>query len=146
MMRSGGCSRAFIRTIASAGSGSSARSIWRGRSPLQSRPVTWSKTFLPFWREVPDDARLVVFHSAVLTYVTADRRQAFARILADVSRSRDVVWLSNEPPGVIPEMTVMAPPQNELRYLLGRTTLIGGRRRDELLALAHPHGAELAWL
>jgi hypothetical protein len=96
--------------------------------------------------QVPDDARLVVFHSAVLTYVTADRRQAFARILADVSRRRDVVWLSNEPPGVIPELTEMAPPQNELRYLVGRTTLIGGRRRDELLALAHPHGAELAWL
>src|SRR5262249_42897251 len=57
--------------------------------------------------EVPDNALLVVFHSAVLTYVTADRRQAFARILADVSRRRQVVWLSNEPPGVVPELAAM---------------------------------------
>jgi len=28
--------------------------------------------------DVPDDAQLVVFHSAVLSYVSADRRQAFA--------------------------------------------------------------------
>ena len=96
--------------------------------------------------EVPGDASLVVFHSAVLTYVPRDRREAFAAILADTSRRRDVVWLSNEPPGVVPEMTAMAPPQNDLRYLLGRTTFTRGERRDELLAISHPHGAELAWL
>jgi len=96
--------------------------------------------------DVPDEARLVVFHSAVLTYVSRERRQAFAALLADASKRRDIVWLSNEPPGVLPELAVMAPPANDLRYLLGRTCFTNGRRQDELLALSHPHGAELAWL
>jgi len=82
----------------------------------------------------------------VLTYVNRDRRAAFAGILAEISRERDVVWLSNEAPGVVPELTATAPPQSDLRYLLGRTTFTGGRRRDELLALAHPHGADVQWL
>ena len=96
--------------------------------------------------EAPDDAQLVVFHSAVLSYVGDDRRQAFADILADVSRRRDVVWLSNEGPGVIREVTALAPSLSELRFLLGRTRFTNGRRQDELLALAHPHGADLTWL
>lgn len=96
--------------------------------------------------EVPDDAQLVVFHSAALTYVRPDRRQAFADILADASKERDVVWLSNEAPGVVPEIGAPAPSLGERRFLLGRTVLTNGRRRDELLALAHPHGAELTWL
>ena len=96
--------------------------------------------------EVPDDAQLVVFHSAVLTYVKADRRQAFAGVLADASRKRDIVWLSNEPPGVVPEVAALAPPQSELRYLLSRTRFTNGQRRDQLLAHAHVHGADLTWL
>lgn len=96
--------------------------------------------------EAPDDAQLVVFHSAVLSYVSPDRRQAFADALADASKERDIVWLSNEASGVIPEMAALAPPPRELRFLLGRTSFTNGRRRDELLALAHPHGAELRWL
>lgn len=96
--------------------------------------------------EVPDDAQLVVFHSAVLTYVAPDRRQAFAEILAAASRRRDVVWLSNEAPGVIPEFTAMTPPSPELRFLLGRTRFTNRRRYDELLGFSHPHGAELTWL
>jgi len=96
--------------------------------------------------EVPNDAQLVVFHSAVLTYVKPDRRQAFAGVLADASTKRDIVWLSNEPPGVVPEVAASAPLQSELRYLLARTLFRGGRRRDELLAHAHPHGAQLTWL
>ena len=95
---------------------------------------------------VPEDARLVVFHSAVLGYVSPDRRQALAAALAEASKRRNVVWLSNEPPGVIPEVTALAPPLNERRFLLGRTKFTDGRRQDELLALTHPHGAELTWL
>jgi hypothetical protein len=96
--------------------------------------------------EVPDDAQLVVFHSAVLTYVKPDRRQAFAGVLAEASRKRDIVWLSNEPPGAVPEVAALAPAQGELRYLLSRTRFTNGRRRDELLAHAHVHGADVIWL
>ncbi len=96
--------------------------------------------------EVPDDAQLVVFHSAVLSYVSPDRRRAFASRLADASTRRAVVWLSNEAPGVVPEITALAPARGDLRFVLGRTHLANGYRRDELLALAHPHGSALAWL
>jgi len=94
----------------------------------------------------PDDAQLVVFHSAVLSYVSPDRRQAFAEVLAKASTRRDIVWLSNEAHGIVREVTALAPRLGELRFLLGRTRFTGGQRRDELLALAHPHGAELTWL
>jgi hypothetical protein len=91
--------------------------------------------------------QLVVFHSAVLSYVSRDRRPAFADVLAKTSRRRDVLWLVNEAAGVVPELTALAPsPPTSLRFLLGRTRFTNGQRRDELLALAHPHGAELAWL
>jgi hypothetical protein len=96
--------------------------------------------------DVPGGAQLVVFHSAVLGYVDLGRRHAFGDVLADESKRRDLVWLSNEAPGVLPEMTALAPPGSERRFLLGRTRFTNGQRRDELLALAHPHGADLTWL
>jgi hypothetical protein len=95
--------------------------------------------------EAPDDAELVVFHSAVLSYVSADRRQAFAGVLAEASKRRPIVWVSNEAYGIVREITALAPQQREHQFLLGRTRFTDGRRRDELLALAHPHGAALSW-
>ena len=95
--------------------------------------------------EAPDDAQLVVFHSAVLSYVSRERRQAFADVLAHASKRRDIVWLANEAAGVVPEIPAAAP-SGALRFLLGRTRFENGQRRSETLAVAHPHGAELAWL
>jgi hypothetical protein len=96
--------------------------------------------------EVPPATQFVVFHSAVLSYVSEERRRAFADALADASRARDIVWVSNEGAGVVPEITALAPPLGNLQFLLGRTRFTSGRRQDELLALSHPHGAELTWL
>ncbi len=96
--------------------------------------------------DVPADARLVVFHSAGLSYVGPDRRHAFADVLAEASRQRDVFWVSNETAGVVREMPASAPAACGDRFLLGRTLFSRGRRQDELLALAHPHGGELNWL
>jgi hypothetical protein len=71
----------------------------------------------------------------------------FADVLAEASKQRPVVWLSNEAPGVIPEITALAPERDgPQRFLRGRTRFTDGRREDELLGLAHPHGAELTWL
>jgi hypothetical protein len=95
--------------------------------------------------DVPEDAQMVVFHSAVLSYVSPRRRRDFADVLSETSKRREVVWLSNEALGIVPEMTVSRPATSELRFALGRTRFANGHRRDELLALAHPHGAELAW-
>src|SRR5215831_12848443 len=94
--------------------------------------------------EAPDDAQLVVFHSAVLSYVSRERRAAFADVLAETSKRRDIVWLANEAACVVPELPPVAS-SGALRFVVGRTRFAKGQRRSEALALAHPHGAELAW-
>jgi hypothetical protein len=96
--------------------------------------------------EAPADAQLVVFHSAVLAYVAAERRQAFADLLAAGSRTRDIVWISNEGPGIVPGIADLGARKGGMRFVLGRTRLTRGRRTDLALALAHPHGADLRWM
>ena len=52
-------------------------------------------------QQAPRDATLVVFHSAVLAYVTdAASRDAFARAVRELG----AVWVSNEVPGVFPSI------------------------------------------
>jgi hypothetical protein len=94
--------------------------------------------------QAPTQATLVVFHSAVLGYVSPDRRAAFAGVLTEMSRHREVVWISNEAPGVV-AFDKRAPALSDLRFLVGRTTFRDGARDDELLAIAHPHGLEVVW-
>jgi hypothetical protein len=48
-------------------------------------------------RQAPAGATLVIFHSAVLAYVTPPDREKFAAAV----RKLDAVWLSNEGPGVL---------------------------------------------
>jgi hypothetical protein len=96
--------------------------------------------------EAPKDALLVIFHSAVLPYVSPERRPTFCRLLASLSHERDIVWLSNEGPGVIPELDALAPESDRLRFRLGKTRFSRGCVRRELLALGHFHGWDLKWL
>src|SRR5690606_7781094 len=48
--------------------------------------------------QVPVDATLVIFHSAVLVYLESPQRDQFVGIV----RSLDAVWLSNEGAGILP--------------------------------------------
>jgi hypothetical protein len=82
----------------------------------------------------------------VLVYVSDQECRKFADILVKASQQRDIVWISNESATVVPEITALAPPMRPFQKLLGHTWLRGGQRFDELLAVAHPHGAELDWL
>jgi hypothetical protein len=79
--------------------------------------------------EAPVGAKVVVFHSAVLVYLPAERRQEFAdRMLA----LDDVVWISNEGPGVFPFIT-----DQVTKPIGGRTILaVDGKP----VALVGPHG------
>ena len=98
--------------------------------------------------EAPADAELVIFHSAVLNYVTAEGRAVFAEVLRELSHRRPITWISNEGRSVVPEISALAPPSppgGPREFLLGRTTFVDGTRRDEFLASAQPHGAELTW-
>jgi hypothetical protein len=83
----------------------------------------------------PADATLVIFHSAVLSYVSAEDRDRFARMIAGL----DAVWISNESPAVFPEIAAKQdrkPPRD--RFLLA----IDGAP----IALTGPHGQSIDWL
>ena len=85
--------------------------------------------------EAPADSTKVVFHSAVLSYLDTDRRRAFA---ATMRERDDVVWISNESPGVVPDLTAPEPSPAASAFLLGRN--------GHALAFTDPHGSWLDWL
>ena len=86
--------------------------------------------------EAPVEATLVIFHTAVLAYVEArDDRAEFARLAASLGN----FWISNEAPGVFPDIASRA----------GTPT----RRGEFLLAVngvpvawTDPHGASMRWI
>ncbi|WP_422367760.1 DUF2332 domain-containing protein [Pelagibius sp.] len=83
----------------------------------------------------PDEATLVVFHSAVLAYIgEEERREAFAEKMMNAS----AVWISNESPRVFPRIAAQAPPSpTEGSFLLS----IDGQP----VAWTGPHGQSLDW-
>lgn len=86
--------------------------------------------------EAPRGARLVVFHTAVLAYVAdPEARVRFARGV----RALNAVWISNEAPGVFPEIAAKVPvPRPRGAFLLA----VDG----EPVAWTDPHGAWIEWL
>jgi hypothetical protein len=78
--------------------------------------------------EAPRDATLVVFHTAVLAYLPAERREQLERQVAAL----DATWIACEGPGVIPALGGA-----ERGFVLGRD----GRR----VATCDPHGRWVRW-
>lgn len=89
--------------------------------------------------EVPPGTRPVVFHSAVLAYVDAEARSEFASLMR---KRNDVVWISNEGAGVLPDIGAQITRGNaggrvEDRSTDGRFVLaVDGKAA----ALTGPHG------
>ena len=83
--------------------------------------------------QAPRDATLVIFHSAVLAYVSPPLRADFARTVQGLG----AVWLSNEAPRVLPG--IAAPGGDDRGFLLVRD----GRR---VVARTDPHGNWINWL
>ncbi|HEX8391972.1 MAG TPA: DUF2332 domain-containing protein [Longimicrobium sp.] len=83
----------------------------------------------------PRDVTLVVFHTAVLAYVDAQKRDRFARLVARLG----AVWISNESADVLPRVAARlrtAPPP-------GHSVLaVNG----EPVAVTHMHGLSIDWL
>lgn len=78
----------------------------------------------------PAGTRLVVFHTAVLSYLSAPDVQRFAALVRADPR---VTWVSNEHAGVLPEVDARLPmPAPGNRMILA----VNG----EPVALTHPHG------
>jgi hypothetical protein len=86
--------------------------------------------------QAPDDATLVVFHTAVLGYVTPHaERSAFVRTVRDLK----VAWISNEPPELFPNMMVgLSEPWPAGRFLLSMN--------EQPIAWTDPHGTFIDWI
>lgn len=80
--------------------------------------------------EAPAEATLVIFHTAVLNYLEPDHRSR----AVDAIRGARAVWISNEGPAVLPEVTkrIVDPPSFGNRLVLA----VNGRP----VALTAPHG------
>jgi hypothetical protein len=82
----------------------------------------------------PGDATLVVFHSAVLSYLDGEQRTRFRREIEALRAERTVVWVSNEGPRVVVDVPT---PDGPVPFVLARDA--------RPLAYADPHGASLEW-
>ena len=87
-------------------------------------------------REAPPDATLVVFHTAVLAYVTD---QADRRAFADRVTSLSPYWICNESPRVMPDLCNGAGKPSQA----GRFLLSVNRKP---VAWTDPHGAAIEWI
>jgi hypothetical protein len=84
--------------------------------------------------QAPADATLVVFHTSVLCYLAADRREEFAGIVAGLG----AVWLTSEAPGVVPGTAGLCGPDGDAQHVVARD--------GQPLGFADSHGTWLRWL
>ncbi|MEM7750265.1 MAG: DUF2332 domain-containing protein, partial [Pseudomonadota bacterium] len=84
---------------------------------------------------VPSNAQLVIFHTAVLAYVSDQKeRDRFASIVRDLK----AVWLSNEAPSIFPGQARLAPsPPQDGSFLLSVNA--------KPVAWTGPHGQYIHW-
>ncbi|MGH8961136.1 MAG: DUF2332 domain-containing protein [Jatrophihabitantaceae bacterium] len=85
--------------------------------------------------DAPEDATLVLFHSAVLAYLTGDQRARFRADVARLATERPTVWVSNGGPGIATDLPV---PEGLVPFVLARD--------GSPLATASPHREWLHWL
>jgi hypothetical protein len=89
----------------------------------------------PLADTAPQDATLVVFHTAVLAYIAS--RIVRDRFAEAVGRT-EAIWISNEAPSVFPSFAERAPPApTPGSFLLA----LDGRP----LAWTGPHGQSIDW-
>ncbi|MGW7054409.1 DUF2332 domain-containing protein [Streptomyces sp. NPDC054887] len=82
--------------------------------------------------EAPQDATLVVFHTAVLTYLPLARRERFAALVRELPGH----WISNEHHTVLPWLDAPAPDDEHLLTLA---------LDERAVAFTAPHGQSLHW-
>lgn len=85
--------------------------------------------------QAPSTATLVVFHTAVLPYISAQRRADFAATVQEIG----AVWLSNEGIRVLDLPDLPAPPPGTDPFVLIRD-------ESRPLAFTESHGAWLHWI
>ncbi len=88
--------------------------------------------------EAPEDATVVLVHTAVLAYLDEAGRQRFAEIVRDLSARRPLVWIAQEAPGVTNDI----PQDWQLEGVIGPFVL---SRNAEPLALVESRGRAIRW-
>ena len=92
----------------------------------------------------PADTALVVFHSAVMGYLTARGRAEFRQTMLQLAATRAVHWLSNEGHMVIyQEDGSSVVPEVDPQRIMGRFLLT---HNGTPVAITGPHGQSLEWL
>src|SRR5204863_3584477 len=87
---------------------------------------------------LPAGTTPVVFHSAVLAYLSRERRAEFAERMR---RGRDAVWISNEVPGVVAGVEIdLRPPPSATSASFFAVALDG-----RAVAISDPHGRWVRW-
>ncbi len=79
----------------------------------------------------------VVQHTAVIAYLTPERRAEFDEMMRAHVAAGDCRWLSNESPRVLPSVTATGPEPPGSRFVLG----LDGTS----VAWTHGHGSEFGW-
>ncbi len=88
--------------------------------------------------QAPEDATLIVFHSAVIAYLEPADRERFAAMMAGLVADGRCHWVSNEGPRVLPGLVPTGVDVPFGRFVLA----VDGHP----VALTHGHGNELDWL
>jgi len=104
------------------------------RDPPQVHRGDLLTDLVPLARQAPPGATLVIYHSAVLTYVTPEQRGHFAETVAAL----DAAWLSNEAPGIL---SGVAAPERD-----GSEHFVLVRDGTQAIAFTDGHGTWLEWL
>lgn len=86
--------------------------------------------------EAPRDATLVVFHTAVLTYLSAAEREQFGARVTAIGAE----WISNEGPDVLPGLSLPAVDPIDASYFVIRSN------GQQPIAFCDGHGRWLQWL
>lgn len=94
------------------------------------------------------EGRVVVVNSWSFSYFSVEQRQAYIDLLATVGRSRPVVWLCMDAPGVAELMggEEVPPPGSTESDVLSAMTFEGGiPPQPEVLAFVQTHGHSMRW-
>lgn len=95
---------------------------------------------VPTAAQAPADATLVIYHTAVLMYLTDEERDQFVALVDQVRAAHPAtVWLSNEGRGVLPAVREKLP----AGYDEGRRFILA--RDGEPLGMTDPHGRSAEW-
>jgi hypothetical protein len=91
--------------------------------------------------------RLVVLNSWSFAYFPVEDRQVYVDVLADVGRSRPVVWLTMDGPGVVDLLAGEAPPPGSLESDVLSAVIFDGATppQAKVLAFVQSHGMSMAW-